>query len=320
MVNIINVSKGCGDMSFAKEVKEEILRRNIEKRCCGVSWLVAVVRNNANIEIQRDIINIVVQTKNALIARKIFELTKTLYGCTPSIAMKKIYTKTVYTVRITNKDTVRDMLAKSGIQRYAKATKYSNIQIAKCCQKAYISGLFLVNGSINCPNRSYHLEITNTNEMLAIQNKEILKEIGIDFKMVERKGMYVLYIKDGESIVNFLNIVKAHKALMQFENVRVVKAVKNDVNRVINCETANLEKIVNTSVRQVKCIEYIERTIGINKLPLRLREIARIRLDNKELSLKDLGQMLAPRLGKSGVNYRLKKIEQIAMDLMNKAN
>lgn len=307
-------------MSFSKDVKEEILRQYIGGKYCKFVWLIAVVRNSASIEIQKDIINVVIQTRNALVARKIFELIKELYGFAPCIIMKKAQAKTVYTVRLNNMNTVEDILKRSGIEKYSKAIKYTKIQVPKYCLKAYISALFLVNGSVNCPNRSYHLEITNSNEVLAIQNKRILQKLGIEFKIVERKGIYVLYIKDGESIVNFLNIVKAHKALMEFENVRVVKDVKNNVNRVINCETANLEKTVNTSVRQVKCIEYIDETIGIEKLPSRLREIARIRLENRELSLKDLGQMLTPVLGKSGVNYRLKKIEQIAVELMNKAN
>lgn len=305
-------------MSFSKDVKEEILRQEIRKRCCKFAWLIAIVRNSASVEIQKGIINIVIQTKSALIARRVFEFVKLLYGCASRIVMKKIHSSTVYNVVIKDMSVVGDILKRAGIERYAKAIKYTKIDIAKCCKRAYIRGLFLVNGSINCPSKSYHLEITNANGVLALQNKEILKEVGIEFKTVERKELCVLYIKDGESISNFLNIVKAHKALMEFENVRVVKDVKNNINRVINCETANLEKVVNTSVRQLKCIEYIDKTIGIDNLPLRLREIARIRQDYKELSLKDLGQMLTPALGKSGVNYRLKKLEQIAMELMNK--
>lgn len=307
-------------MSFSKDVKEEILRLSMVKGCCRLAWLTAVVRNSAIVEMQKDMIDILIQTKNALIARRIFEVVKVLYGYTPPIVMRKVHAKTVYTVKIDDTDVVRDLLKKSGIERYSGAMKYNRIQVSKYCFKAYICGLFLVNGSINCPNRSYHLEITNANEMFAAENREILDKVGMDFKIVERKGIYVLYIKDGESIVDFLNIVGAHKALMEFENVRVVKDVKNNINRVINCETANLEKTVNASVRQVRCIEYIDRTIGIEKLPHRLREIARIRLENRELSLKDLGQMLTPVLGKSGVNYRLKKIEQIATKLMDKAN
>lgn len=309
-------------MSFSKDVKEECLRLDIGDGCCRFAWLVAIVRNNAYIEMYKDNINIVVQTKNALIARRVFELIKTLYNYTPSIIMKKGQTlsKTVYIVRINDMPIVRNLLKRSGIKRYSNAQKYVKIRLKRCCMIAYINGLFIINGSINCPSKSYHLEITNSNKMLALENKKILDELGIDFKLVERKEHYVLYIKNGESIVNFLNIVGAHKALFEFENIRVVKDVKNNVNRVINCETANLEKMVNTSVRQVRCIEYIDKTIGIDKLPNKLRDIAYIRLENKELSLKDLGQMLTPVLGKSGVNYRLKKIEEIATTLMNKAN
>ncbi|MBP5427247.1 MAG: DNA-binding protein WhiA [Clostridiales bacterium] len=307
-------------MSFSSDVKEEILRLNIKRESGGFAWLVAIIRNSANVDINKHKINIVVQTKNALIARKIFEALKILYGYMPPIIMKKVQASTVYTIRMNDDSVVLDLLKRAGIERSKGAIKYQKIYLLDNVKREYIRGLFLVNGSINCPQKNYHLEIINDNIMLAIENEKILKDLGLDFKIVERKDQYVLYVKNGEGVVDFLNVVKAHKALMEFENIRVVKELKNNVNRMINCETANLEKVVNTSVRQVMCIEYIEKTIGIDKLPYRLREIARLRLQNRELSLKDLGQMLTPALGKSGVNHRLKKIEEIASKLATKTN
>lgn len=304
-------------MSFSKEVKDEILRINIENQCCKFCELVAIVRNSATFTIEDDRISILIQTKSALVARKIFELLKELYGFLSKMIVKK---NVKVILVIDNDNVVCDLLKRSFID-YDLKVRYNKIgKMNKCCSRAYIRGVFLVGGSINSPNKNYHLEIVNRNYTLANENKKIVDKFGLSFKMVERKENYVLYLKDGQNIVDFLNIIGAHKALMEFENIRVVKNVRNNVNRIINCETANLEKTVNASVRQIEDIRYIENTIGIDSLPKNLKDIAHIRLENEDLTLKELGQMLDPVLGKSGVNHRLKKIEKIAKDLRSKNN
>jgi len=128
-----------------------------------------------------------------------------------------------------------------------------------------------------------------------------------------------VYIKEGQDIVDFLNVIGAHHALMEMENIRILKDMRNQVNRIVNCETANLEKTVNASVKQVEYIRYLEDTAGLQNLPAGLREIARLRLENPEASLSELGKMLTPPLGKSGVNHRLRKLENIAANRMEKS-
>lgn len=316
-------------MSFSREVKEEILRLNIETECCKTSELIAVVRNCSSLVLEKGNIHILIQTKNALIARKIFELIKDIYKVSTPIDIKKNSKGSgVYTLKIDSKDIVSDILKKSSIKCKVKNdvlnVKYSSIsnsiKNSKCCQRAYIRGVFLVNGSINTPQKNYHLEIVNTNYILALENNEILSKYGLFPKIITRKDNYIIYLKDSENIADFLNIITAHKALMKLENIKIVKEVRNNVNRIINCETANLEKIVNTSIRQVEDIKFIEKTVGIKSLPKNLQEIAYIRLENKDLPLKDLGFMLNPILGKSGVNHRLKKIEIIAKKLREQQN
>ena len=311
-------------MSFSREVKEEILRLDTENKCCKISELVAIVRNSADMLLNDNNINILLQTKNALIARKIFELIKDIYMLPTSIEIKKGSKNSgLYILKIDNQSIVSDILKKASIKCKVKddrlTIKYlsisKDIKNSKCCQRAYIRGFFLVNGSINTPQKNYHLEIVNTNYMLALENNEMISKYGLFPKIITRNDNYIIYLKDGENIADFLNIIKAHKALMKLENIRVIKEVRNNVNRIINCETANLEKTVNTAIRQVEDIKYIEKTIGINTLPKNLQEIAYIRLKNKDLPLKELGQMLNPVLGKSGVNHRLKKIEKIAQIL-----
>ena len=125
----------------------------------------------------------------------------------------------------------------------------------------------------------------------------------------------MVYLKEGDQVVDLLNIIGAHSALLNLENIRIYKQMRNDVNRIVNCETANLGKIVNASVRQIENIKYIENTVGLGHLPLNLREVAQLRLKNRDASLKELGKMLNPPIGKSGVNHRFRKIEEIANSL-----
>ncbi|HOO13287.1 MAG TPA: DNA-binding protein WhiA, partial [Bacillota bacterium] len=142
--------------------------------------------------------------------------------------------------------------------------------------------------------------------------KELINGFGLNSKIVERKGSFVVYVKEGEQIVDLLNIMGAYSALLKFENTRIYKDMRNNVNRIVNCETANLTKIINASVKQIENIEYIRDTVGLGSLPPNLREIAELRLNYPDASLKELGQMLTPPLGKSGINHRLRRIEELA--------
>ena len=170
----------------------------------------------------------------------------------------------------------------------------------------------MAGGSMTDPDRSYHLEITFPSLLLALECISLLKEFDIESRHIERKGHYLVYLKEGQEIVDFLNVIGAHNALLKLENIRILKDMRNQVNRIVNCETANLEKTVNASLRHVDSIKYIAETRGLDSLPENLREIAVLRLENPDASLSELGQMLNPALSKSGVNHRLKKIDSIA--------
>ena len=191
----------------------------------------------------------------------------------------------------------------------------NNIVIMKdCCKRAFIRGAFMAAGSISDPNKSYHFEIKCNSEKKANQLIELLENYNIDGKMVARKGGYVVYIKEGEGIVDVLNVMEAHVSLMEMENVRILKGMSNYYNRQVNCETANIKKTVATSVRQIDDIDFIQNK-GIDYLPEKLQDIAWVRKENPDASLQELGEMLDPPLGKSGVNHRLRKICQIAQEL-----
>ena len=192
---------------------------------------------------------------------------------------------------------------------------YGTIIRNSCCKRAYIRGVFLATGSVSDPSKAYHFEITATTEEKANQIKEIIGFFNIEAKIILRKKYYVVYIKEGSQIVDLFNIMEAHVALMEFENVRILKEVRNSINRKVNCETANINKTVNAATRQIDDILYIKETVGFSELGEGLEEIARVRIDNPDLSLKDLGELLTKPIGKSGVNHRLKKLSSIAQNL-----
>lgn len=182
-------------------------------------------------------------------------------------------------------------------------------------KKDFLRRLFLLNGSIVDPQKEYHLEIFSDSIELAQTICDILLEYGINAKIIEKKYNFATYIKEADSIALFLNIIGAHKALLNFENIKVIHEMNNQINRVVNCETANLSKIVNASVRQVEAINKIKNSIGLSSLPDSLRELAELRLKNPDMGLEELGKLLSEPIGKSGVNHRFKRIEEIAISL-----
>ena len=184
-----------------------------------------------------------------------------------------------------------------------------------CCRRAFIRGAFLAAGSVSAPERSYHFEIVCSSEAKAQQLQALLGSCEIDARIVLRKRHYVVYVKEGSQIVELLGLMGAHVSLMQLENVRIVKEMRNSVNRKVNCETANLNKTVSAAVRQVEDIRYIKAHGGLHELTDGLEETARLRLEHPDASLKELGDMLSPRVGKSGVNHRLRKLSLIAEQL-----
>lgn len=181
-----------------------------------------------------------------------------------------------------------------------------------CCRRSFLRGAFLATGSISDPEKSYHFEIVCATMAKAEQLRAIMATFDIEAKIIRRKRYFVVYIKEGSQIVDILNVMEAHVALMNLENVRILKEMRNSVNRRVNCETANINKTVSAAVKQVEDITYIRDTVGFGKLAEGLEEIALKRLEHPEATLKELGLMLNPPVGKSGVNHRLRKLGSIA--------
>lgn len=191
------------------------------------------------------------------------------------------------------------------------AVKNASVQ-AVCCKRSYIRGAFLTAGSMSDPSKSYHFEIVCSEEEEAMHLRDIINSFDMDAKIVPRKKTFVVYLKEGSQIVDILNVMEAHIGLMELENVRILKEMRNSVNRKVNCETANINKTVSAAVRQMEDISYIKETAGFDKLPEGLKDVALTRLEYPEATLKELGSLLREPLGKSGVNHRLRKLSEIA--------
>ena len=181
-------------------------------------------------------------------------------------------------------------------------------QIKRIC----VREAFLKSGFINDPNKEYHLEIVFKTKKKCEQIKNILQEYSINARTIKRGNNYILYLKDGEEISNFLALIGANSSVLKFEEIRVIKDTRNNINRLVNCETANINKIITAAVTQIKAIEHLKQINKFNDLPNNLKEIANLRLKNPDSSLEELGKMLKKPIGKSGVNHRLNKIIEIA--------
>ena len=272
-------------MSFSSEVKKELFLHVGKSRHCQLAELAALLAW---------------QTDNELLEEKVRVLLHKLF----SVSCLEEDKKRVYEA-VKMWDDEKDMPCVTG--------EVDGILLQQsCCKRAFIRGAFLAGGSISNPNKSYHFEVVCQQNKQAMQLQDMINSFGMDAKIVERKKHYVVYLKEGSQIVDILNVMEAHVALMNLENVRILKEMRKSVNRKVNCETANISKTVNAAVKQVEDIVYLRDTVGLNSLPENLREMAQLRLEYPEAPLKELGTYLNPPVGKSGVNHRLRKISMIA--------
>ncbi len=304
-------------MSFASETKKELTNIPL-KDCCLKAELSALIRMNGSLSFSNRELIVNVQTENAAIARRIYVLIKRKYDVAVELLVRKkmrLKKNNVYIVRLKENAEVilKDLMILD--DNFMSIREISSALINKeCCKRSYMRGAFLAGGSVNNPERSsYHLEIFSLykehNESLC----ELMNEYGLNSKTLERKNGYITYLKEAEKITEFLNIIGAHNALLRFEDVRIVRDMRNSVNRLVNCETANLNKTIGAALRQVENIRFIQETVGLEYLPERLREIAELRMTHQDVTLKELGEMVSSgQISKSGINHRLRKIDEIA--------
>ena len=311
-----------GEMSFSGMVKEELSRHIGSGRHCRIAELAAIFTFCGSLEAGTDgKKSLRIQTENEALSRKGFTLLKKTFNIEAELAVKLNQKENTYLIRVNDREETCQILQAVKLHETDRQLTMPIPAVVvqrQCCKRAFLRGAFLASGSISDPNRFYHLEIVCPDAPRAEQVQELLKNFGIDARIVLRKNHHVVYMKEGAQIVEMLGIMEANIALMNLENVRILKEMRGSVNRKVNCETANINKTVSAAIRQIEDIRYIEETTGFSSLPEPLEQMARLRLQYPEASLLELGKMLTPVVGKSGVNHRLRKLKEIAEDLRRK--
>lgn len=311
-------------MSFSAKVKGELGRYTEMSREEALAQISAMMKVSGTIGFNGKGLSFKITTENPTSARLVFTLLKEHFQIHSKLMVKKsnsLKKNNIYMVVIDEQMGVRELLKETGIFKEVDGGITLDYRIDEKMvetddeKRAYIRGAFLGGGSVTNPEKNYHLEFVTHSEEYAQDLCELINSCGLNSKVIQRKNSFIVYIKEGEQIVDILNIMGAHSCLLELENIRIMKEMRNNVNRLVNCETANLSKTVNAAVRQVESIKFIQSKIGLKRLPQNLREIAELRLEYPDESLKELGEMLDPPVGKSGVNHRLRKIEKIAEEL-----
>lgn len=312
-------------MSFSKRVKEECRAQFGPGRHCGIAEFAAIFnlcgkvkkKRNGKIYLLISTENLTVAGKSDILLRKVFQIqgeavvsnhSRRTGGYSYSLYVMKEADALLILKAVKMADEQGNLWGDS-IQIHQRLVQNT------CCKRAFLRGSFLVSGSITNPEKAYHMELPVLQESYAKELQALFGSFDLEAKLTRRKKYYVLYMKEGSQIVDFLNIIEAHVALMEFENIRILKEVRNSVNRQVNCETANIHKTVTAAAKQIEDIKYIECNMGFRQLADGLREIAELRLEYPDCSLQELGEMLSVPISKSGVNHRLRKISSIAESL-----
>lgn len=303
-------------MSFSNEVKNELARLEPHDPNCDKAELLALLRMSGAIVLRGLNIGIHFSTENAALARRVLQLLKTNYHVQTEVVItrsRRLKKNNRYQVQVIPSPQVS--IALTELQLLSVEGDLKNALLSShAAKKTYLRGAFLGGGSVSRPNSDYHLELVTGNESFAKTLIRVMQTFALKAKMTDRKGEFIVYLKDGESIIKFLSVIGAHTAMMELENARIIKDMRNNVNRVVNCETANLGKVVKAALRQVNCIKFLETKMNLNELPESLLFIAKLRLAYPEASLNELVDH-ADGLGKSGINHRLKKIQELAVSL-----
>lgn len=296
-------------MSFSGTVKEELAGQISPARHCQLAELAALLHFDGGVcEGGR---HLCLHTENEAVAKKCFTLLKKAFNIDNVVTNAK--GRLVPDEEAESKVLQALHLGGSGAYPIALHTPVSSLLIKNsCCARAYLRGAFLSIGSMSDPQKSYHLEFVCDERAQAEQLRDMIQGFGIEAKVIRRKKYDVVYLKEGAGIVDLLNVMGAHISLMNLENLRIVKGMRNSINRRVNCETANISKTVTAASKQIEDILLIRERYGFENLPDNLRQMAEIRLEYPDAALKELGGYLEPAVGKSGVNHRLRRLSEIA--------
>lgn len=312
--------RGGASMSFASETKKELTQIEESDQCLKAE-VSAIIRMNGTLSFSNKQLSLDVQTENAAIARRIYTIIKKLYPYNVELLVRKkmrLKKNNVYICRIREgaQEILRDLDILQGEFQLNHSISQSLLKTDEQ-KRAYLRGAFLAGGSVNNPETSsYHLEIYSMYKEHSEALANLMNEFQLNAKTIDRKKGHITYLKEAEKISDFLGLTGAFQAMLKFEDVRILRDMRNSVNRIVNCETANLNKTIGAALRQVENIKFIDQTIGIDNLPEKLREVARLRIEHQDVTLKELGEMVSTgTVSKSGINHRLRKIDEIAEKL-----
>lgn len=312
-------------MSFASDMKKELALIIPEKKCCLLAEIAGFLRMNGSIRLMGGgKLSVIVTSEDPAVARMMKKLIKIYFDADTSLEIiSGSGIRKVKHYRLTFDDmlTGEQVLRETGMLTVQEGSNVITDGIAteiirkKCCKRAYLRGLFLASGSVNHPERGYHLELVGRGTVMSSDIKKLMNSFSLNAKISERRDHYVIYIKESEKIVDFMNIVGAHNRLFEYENIRIIRDMRNRTNRIVNCESANMDKSVNAAARQIENIRYLDEKIGIDTLPEKLRTAALSRMENPELPLRELAALIDPPVSKSGLNHRLAKLDDMADSL-----
>ena len=295
-------------MSFSGTVKEELAAHVSPARHCQLAELAALLLYNGGVCDGGQ--HLCLDTENETVARKCFTLLKKTFNIETGMRGRQ----RLIADDETERRVTEALYLARGEDGKIVLTKTVNALLVRhsCCARAWLRGAFLSVGSMSDPGKSYHLEFVCDEKAQAVQLREVLSEFQIEARIIGRKKYQVVYLKEGAGIVDLLNVMGAHVSLMKLENMRILKEMRNSINRRVNCETANISKTVTAAGRQIEDILLIRDRYGLENLPDNLRQMAEVRLEYPDAALKELGGYLEPVVGKSGVNHRLRRLSEIA--------
>lgn len=306
-------------MSFASDVKDELARQLSQGRHCQLAEMAAILILCGKVSVSaRGDYCLRLYAENPAVIRKMTILLKKAFRIRPESAVRVgARGNNLYMIGISDREQTLHLLQAVrlldayGEVRDEVSLRKSLLLQKECCRRSFLRGAFLAAGTMSNPENSYHFEIALRSEQLAEEIAGLIRSFDIPARVTGRKKQYIVYIKDSSAVVDMLGIMEAHVSLMELENVRILKEMRNSVNRQVNCETANLHKTVSAGLKQIEDITYLRSSDRYAQLPESLREIAELREQYPDASLKELGEMMDPPIGKSGVNHRLRRIAEI---------
>ena len=314
-------------MSFTSDIKKELTMTGPGKKCCQLAQISGFLRFAGSITLMGGI-GIRISTENPAVARCYASMIRSYFGSKTSLSVEEsssINGGRTYGLSITPDMNAEAILRETGILSVKEGSNYITdgmdpmIVKKRCCKKAALRGIFMASGSVSgLTTKGYHMQIVCASRYMADDVRKLLSAFGLKARVSGDEGRYIVYLKEGEQIADFLSVVGATNQMFEYQNVMINRQMKNKLNRISNCENANLDKTVNAAQKQLADIRYIQRTKTLDFLPEKLRVTAELRLSNPELSLSELAALGDPPIGKSGLNHRLAKISRIADELREK--